>query len=136
MQTLLIDTDPGVDDALALLMAHAHPGTRVAAITTTAGNVGLAHTTRNARKLLSLIGANTPVFPGCESPLVRPAADAAFVHGMAGDLSAAEKGQAGLVAGDVIEQLPAALLGLARLRAGTPGHSASVPRTKDRAAVP
>jgi len=84
MQTLLIDTDPGVDDALALLMAHAHAGTRVAAITTTAGNVGLAHTTRNARKLLALIGADTPVFPGCESPLVRPAADAAFVHGMDG----------------------------------------------------
>ena len=84
MQTLLIDTDPGVDDALALLMAHAHAGTRVAAITTTAGNVGLAHTTRNARKLLALIGADTPVFPGCATPLVRPAADAAFVHGLDG----------------------------------------------------
>jgi purine nucleosidase len=81
MQTLLIDTDPGVDDALALLMAHAHAGTRVAAITTTAGNVGLAHTTRNARRLLALMDATTPVFPGCETPLVRPAADAAFVHG-------------------------------------------------------
>ena len=84
MQTLLIDTDPGVDDALALLMAHAHAGARVAAITTTAGNVGLAHTTRNARKLLALIGADTPVYAGCETPLVRPAADAAFVHGMDG----------------------------------------------------
>jgi purine nucleosidase len=84
MQTLLIDTDPGVDDALALLMAHAHAGTRVAAITTTAGNVGLAHTTRNARKLLALIGAATPVHAGCETPLVRPAADAAFVHGSDG----------------------------------------------------
>ena len=84
MQTLLIDTDPGVDDALALLMAHAHAGTRVAAITTTAGNVGLAHTTRNARRLLALMGADTPVFPGCETPLVRLADDAAFVHGRDG----------------------------------------------------
>lgn len=84
MQTLLIDTDPGVDDALALLMAHGHAGTRVAAITTTAGNVGLAHTTRNARRLLALMGADTPVFPGCETPLVRLADDAAFVHGRDG----------------------------------------------------
>ena len=41
-----------------------------------------------------------------------------YLHGLAGDLAAAEKGQAGLIAGDVIEQLPRAILTLARLRAG------------------
>ncbi|UPG85269.1 nucleoside hydrolase [Luteibacter aegosomatis] len=77
---LLIDTDPGVDDALAILMAHAH--TDVAALTVAAGNVGLRHTVRNARTLVDLIGAATPVFAGCPSPLVRaPEEDAAFVHG-------------------------------------------------------
>ncbi|GAA0906805.1 nucleoside hydrolase [Rothia nasimurium] len=77
---LLIDTDPGVDDALAILMAHAH--TDVTALTVAAGNVGLGHTVRNARTLVDLIGATTPVFAGCPSPLVRaPEEDAAFVHG-------------------------------------------------------
>ena len=77
---LLIDTDPGVDDALAILMAHAH--TDVAALTVAAGNVGLKHTVRNARTLVDLVGATTPVFAGCPAPLVRaPEEDAAFVHG-------------------------------------------------------
>lgn len=79
---LLIDTDPGVDDALAILMAHAHG--EVAALTVTAGNVGLEHTVRNALKLVETIGADTPVFPGAAAPLVRAAADAAFVHGRDG----------------------------------------------------
>lgn len=80
---LLIDTDPGVDDALAILMAHAHAD--VAGLTIAAGNVGLAHTVRNARVLVDLLGADTPVFAGCASPLVRaPDEDAAFVHGQDG----------------------------------------------------
>jgi len=76
---LLIDTDPGVDDALAILMAHAHA--EVAGLTIAAGNVGLAHTVRNALKLIETIGADTPVFPGCPTPLVYAAEHAAFVHG-------------------------------------------------------
>ncbi|MDO1529070.1 nucleoside hydrolase [Fulvimonas sp. R45] len=80
---LLIDTDPGVDDALAILMAHAHAD--VAGLSVAAGNVGLGHTVRNARTLVDLLGADTPVFPGCPSPLVRaPDEDAAFVHGLDG----------------------------------------------------
>jgi purine nucleosidase len=80
---LLIDTDPGVDDALAILMAHQHAD--VAALTVAAGNVGLGHTVRNARTLVELIGARTPVYAGCPSPLVRdPDEDAAFVHGADG----------------------------------------------------
>ncbi|MEW5308227.1 MAG: hypothetical protein WDW38_000202 [Sanguina aurantia] len=80
---LLIDTDPGVDDALAILMAHAHAD--VVGLSIAAGNVGLAHTVRNARVLVDLLEADTPVFPGCASPLVRaPDEDAAFVHGQDG----------------------------------------------------
>ena len=79
---LLIDTDPGVDDALAILMAHAHAD--VLGLSVAAGNVGLQHTTANALKLVEVIGAQTPVFAGCPAPLLRPAADAAFVHGADG----------------------------------------------------
>src|SRR5579875_1923527 len=64
---LLIDTDPGVDDALAILMAHAHAD--VAALTIATGNVGLGQTTANALKLIEVIGADTPVYPGCPVPL-------------------------------------------------------------------
>jgi purine nucleosidase len=66
---LLIDTDPGVDDALAILMAHAHAD--IAGLSIAAGNVGLGHTVRNARTLVDLLGASTPVFAGCATPLVR-----------------------------------------------------------------
>lgn len=79
---LLIDTDPGIDDALAIMMAHANAD--VAGLTVVGGNVGLAHTTRNALKLVEMIGARTPVYPGCPAPLVFPAPDARFVHGADG----------------------------------------------------
>ncbi|HEY8585769.1 MAG TPA: nucleoside hydrolase [Rhodanobacter sp.] len=77
---LLIDTDPGVDDALAILMAHAQAD--LAGLSIAAGNVGLVHTVRNARTLVDLMGTATPIFAGCAEPLVRaPTEDAAFVHG-------------------------------------------------------
>lgn len=80
---LLIDTDPGVDDALAILMAGAHAD--IAGLSIVAGNVGLSHTVRNARTLVDLLHLDAPVFPGCASPLVRaPEEDAAFVHGQDG----------------------------------------------------
>lgn len=78
----LIDTDPGVDDALAILMAHRHADVRGLAIA--AGNVGLRHTVANALKLVEVMECATPVFPGCATPLVLEAADAAFVHGVDG----------------------------------------------------
>jgi purine nucleosidase len=78
---LLIDTDPGVDDALALLMAFADPRHRVVALTIAAGNVGLPHTVANALKLCEVAGVDIPVHAGCPVPLVHPAEDAAFVHG-------------------------------------------------------
>lgn len=111
---LLIDTDPGVDDALAILMAYAHAD--VAGLSIAAGNVGLQHTVRNARVLVKLLGAGTPVFPGCATPLVRlPEEDAAFVHGRDGfgDVGFADPGHP---AAD--EAAALALLRLTRERPG------------------
>ena len=82
---LLIDTDPGVDDALALLMAFNDPAHRVVGLTIAAGNVGLAHTVRNALKLCEVAGrSDVPVFAGCAEPLLHPSVDAAHVHGADG----------------------------------------------------
>lgn len=79
---LLIDTDPGVDDALALLMAFDAPGHDVVGLTIAAGNVGLGHTVANALKLCEVAGrGDVPVFAGCARPLLHPAPDAAHVHG-------------------------------------------------------
>ena len=79
---ILIDTDPGVDDAMAILMAHDRAD--VLGLSVAAGNVGLNHTVANALKLVDVIGAPTPVFAGCATPLVHAAADAADVHGSDG----------------------------------------------------
>ena len=79
---LFIDTDPGVDDALAILMAHEYGD--VVGLGIAAGNVGLQHTVANALKLIDTIGAATPVFAGCAAPQVHAAGDAAAVHGLDG----------------------------------------------------
>ena len=82
---LLIDTDPGVDDALALLMAFADTNHDVVGLTIAAGNVGLDHTVRNALKLCEVAGrSDVPVFAGAPDPLLHPSVDAAHVHGMDG----------------------------------------------------
>lgn len=78
---LLIDTDPGVDDALALLMAFNDTRHRVVGLTIAAGNVGLKHTVANALKLCEVAGQDIPVFAGCAGPLLHPAPDAGYVHG-------------------------------------------------------
>ena len=81
---LLSDTDPGVDDALALLMAFNHPGHEVVGLTVAAGNVGLRHPVANALKLVELCDGQVPVHAGAATPLVHPAVDAAAVHGKDG----------------------------------------------------
>ncbi|MBK9669982.1 MAG: nucleoside hydrolase [Thermomonas sp.] len=81
---LLIDTDPGVDDALALLMAFNDRRHQVVGLTIAAGNVGLAHTVANALKLCEVCNVDVPVFAGAADPLLHPAEDAAFVHGRDG----------------------------------------------------
>lgn len=78
----MIDTDPGVDDAVAILLALASPELEVVAITSVNGNVGLEATTLNARRLLSLAGRHdVPVAAGCAEPLAGPMDHAARVHG-------------------------------------------------------
>jgi purine nucleosidase len=81
---LLVDTDPGVDDALALLMAFDDPRHEVVGLTIAAGNVGLAHTVRNALKLCEVAQHPVPVFAGTQAPLLHPARDAGYVHGLDG----------------------------------------------------
>ncbi len=69
---VIIDTDPGIDDALALMLAFASPELDVRAVTTVGGNTGLAHTTANALNLLHLLGRDdVPVGAGANLPLVR-----------------------------------------------------------------
>ncbi|HKR76895.1 MAG TPA: nucleoside hydrolase [Rhodanobacter sp.] len=112
---LLIDTDPGVDDALAIMMAHAHAD--IAALSVVAGNVGLGHTVRNARILRDLLGAAFPVFAGCATPLVRvPEEDAAFVHGMDG------LGDVGFPEPEMAADAETAALALLRLTRERPGE--------------
>jgi purine nucleosidase len=82
---IILDCDPGIDDALAIAFAHGHPGIDLLGITTVAGNVGLAKTTENALAVCEFIGAaGTPVTAGCAGPLLRPALDARQVHGESG----------------------------------------------------
>jgi purine nucleosidase len=82
---IILDCDPGIDDALAIAFAHGHPDIELAGLTTVAGNVGLAKTTANALAVCEFIGAaGTPVTAGCAGPLLRPALDAARVHGDSG----------------------------------------------------
>ncbi|SDR00776.1 purine nucleosidase [Pseudoxanthomonas sp. CF385] len=82
---LLIDTDPGVDDALALLMAFNDARHEIVGLTIAAGNVGLQHTVRNALKLCEVAGrSDIPVFAGAPAPLLHPSPDAGYVHGQDG----------------------------------------------------
>ncbi|RDZ26999.1 nucleoside hydrolase [Lysobacter silvisoli] len=81
---LLIDTDPGVDDALALLMAFNDPRHELVGLTIAAGNVGLEHTVRNALKLCEVCGVDAPVYAGAAAPLLHPSPDAGYVHGRDG----------------------------------------------------
>jgi inosine-uridine nucleoside N-ribohydrolase/protocatechuate 3,4-dioxygenase beta subunit len=83
--SIILDCDPGIDDALAIAFAHGHPGIDLLGITTVAGNVSLARTTANALAVSEYVGAaGTPVTPGCAGPLLRPALDARQVHGESG----------------------------------------------------
>ena len=81
MERIIIDTDPGVDDAQAFLMAAAHPNVKIEAILAVAGNVGFEHTVRNSLTLVEVVGQDIPVYPGCTQPLLHFQEDAAFAHG-------------------------------------------------------
>ena len=83
---IIIDTDPGIDDAVAILLALAAPEElEVLGIVAVAGNLPLAATERNARRVCELAGRiDTPVYAGCARPLLRPLATAGHIHGETG----------------------------------------------------
>lgn len=82
---IIIDTDPGQDDAVAILLALASPELEVLGLTVVAGNVPLPHTERNARMLCELAGRpDLPVYAGADAPLSRKLVTAEHVHGKTG----------------------------------------------------
>ena len=82
---IILDCDPGHDDAMAILLAHGTPEVSLAAITTVAGNHPLRLTTLNALRICTLAGiTGVPVAGGCVSPLVRPLLTAEEIHGSEG----------------------------------------------------
>lgn len=80
----ILDTDPGIDDAVALAAAIFSPELDLRLVTTVAGNVSVEKTTRNALQLLHFWQQNVPLAQGAATPLVRPLRDAAYVHGESG----------------------------------------------------
>jgi purine nucleosidase len=81
---VILDCDPGHDDAIAILLAHGNPSLEIAAITTVGGNQTLDKVTRNARVVATLAGIQVPIAAGAEGPLVRPLQVGAEVHGETG----------------------------------------------------
>lgn len=85
MRTMLIDCDPGLDDALALLLAHGDPNIRLIGVTTVGGNVGVDKTTRNALQIRDYLGfTDVPVATGAGEPLLGDVQSAEHVHGEGG----------------------------------------------------
>lgn len=85
MRKVLIDCDPGLDDALALLLAHGDPELELVAVTTVGGNVGVDKTTRNALQIRDYLGfADVPVASGAGEPLLGDVQSAEHVHGEGG----------------------------------------------------
>lgn len=83
-EPILIDCDPGHDDAIAMMLAVASPELDLRAVTTVAGNTTLDKTTANAIRILDLLGQDTPVAAGADRPLVRDLVVAEHVHGVSG----------------------------------------------------
>src|ERR1700735_1003613 len=83
---VIITTDPGQDEAAAIMMMLAAPESfDILGLVATAGNIGLDHTVPNALKILELAGrADIPVFAGCPRPIRRPLIIADHVHGPTG----------------------------------------------------
>jgi purine nucleosidase len=82
---IIIDTDPGQDDAVAILLALASPELEVLGLTAVAGNVPLPLTSRNARVVCELAGnLEVPVFAGCDAPMTRKLVTAEYIHGKTG----------------------------------------------------
>ena len=85
MRRVLLDCDPGHDDAIAIMLAIADPSIELTAITTVAGNVTLDHTTRNALRVLDMVDRpDIPVAAGRDRPRSRDLSTAAVMHGESG----------------------------------------------------
>ncbi len=82
---VILDVDPGHDDAVAMMLACGHPDLDLLAVTTVAGNVTIEKTTRNTLRVLSLVGyTDVPVGVGAPEPLERPLHTAEDIHGKSG----------------------------------------------------
>lgn len=81
---IIIDCDPGIDDAIALYMAFAEESLDVRAITPVAGNQTIDKTLKNALQLVSYLGADVKVSPGADKPLLKELVTAPLVHGESG----------------------------------------------------
>jgi inosine-uridine nucleoside N-ribohydrolase len=78
---VILDCDPGVDDAIAFLLAKQLPQLNLLAVTSVAGNVSLERTTNNALGLVEFVGLDVPVYRGAAGPIFRSRVDASEVHG-------------------------------------------------------
>lgn len=83
-QKIILDCDPGHDDAVAIMLAANSPQLELLGVTTVAGNQTLENTRRNACNVLQWLGRNVPVYAGCDRPLVRAQQIAADIHGKTG----------------------------------------------------
>ena len=83
---IIMDTDPGIDDAAALTMAINNPAIDLKLVTAVAGNVTVDKTTANALKIVNFFGKGDqiPVAAGAAEPLIKPFEDAARIHGESG----------------------------------------------------
>ena len=81
---IILDTDPGIDDAVAIAAALFTPQLDLKLLTTVAGNVSVVKTTRNALQLMHFWRKDIPVAQGAATPLLRKLRDAAYVHGESG----------------------------------------------------
>ena len=82
---MIIDTDPGIDDAMAIVFAGLHPEIELIGLTSVFGNVSIEKTTRNALRLAEILGLDIPVAAGAARPMVmEPNEDSSYVHGVEG----------------------------------------------------
>ncbi len=84
MIPIILDTDPGIDDAAAIALALKHPEIDVKLITTMVGNVDVNKTTDNALRLVEFFDSDVPVAKGAAEPLIREVEDASYAHGETG----------------------------------------------------
>ena len=84
MEKIILDCDPGHDDAIAILLAAANPAIDLLGITTVAGNHTIENVTRNALSVCTVYGIQVPVARGAEGPLIGPQTLAKEIHGETG----------------------------------------------------